>query len=69
MFSNYAERYVLRSCSAGHYLTVNTTNQHIESAKSLDDAWVFHTHDGAITHARWIGEVHGETPDVIKVAL
>ena len=28
---------------------------------------MFHTHDGAVTHARWIGEIHGETPDVVKL--
>ena len=67
MFSTYAERYVLRSTSADRYLMVNALSQHIESCESLDDAWVFHTHDGALRHARWIGEIHGETPDVVRV--
>ena len=68
MFASYAERYVLRSISGGCYLGVNILNQQIESRTSLDEAWVFHTHDGAVRHARWIGEVHGETPDVVRLA-
>ena len=67
MFATYAERYVLRSNSAGSYLGVNMLSQQIESHRSLDEAWVFHTHDGAVRHARWIGEVHGETPDVVRL--
>ena len=67
MLTKYAERYVLRYSSAGGYLGVNAVDQHIEQQPSLDKAWIFHTHDGAVTHARWIGEVHGETPDVVKL--
>ena len=67
MLTKYAERYVLRSSSADGYLGVNAVDQHIERQPSLDKAWIFHTHDGAVTHARWIGEVHGETPDVVKL--
>ena len=67
MFTKHAERYVLRSCSEGGYLSINAVNQRIESQPSLDKAWIFHTHEGAVTHARWIGEVHGETPDVVKL--
>ena len=67
MLTNYAERYVLRSCSAGGYLGVITVDQRIEPQASLDKAWIFHTHDGAVNHARWIGEVHRETPDVVKL--
>ena len=67
MLTKYAERYVLRSCSAGDYLGVNAMDQQIERQPSLDNAWIFHTHEGAVTHARWIGEVHGETPDVVKL--
>ena len=46
---------------------MNSEDQQIERKASPDDAWIFHTHDGAVTHARWIGEVHGETPDVVKL--
>ena len=67
MLTNYAERYVLRSCSEGGYLGVNAVDQRIESQASLDKAWIFHSHDGAVSHARWIGEVLGETPDVVKL--
>ena len=67
MLTKYAERYVLRSSSAGGYLGGNAVDQHIERQPSLDKAWIFHTHDGAVPHARWIGEVHGETPDVVKL--
>ena len=67
MLTNYAERYVLRSSSIDGYLSVNSVDQQIERKASPDDAWIFHTHDGAVTHARWIGEVHGETPDVVKL--
>ena len=67
MLTNYAERYVLRSSSIGGYLSVNSADQQIERKASPEDAWMFHTHDGAVTHARWIGEIHGETPDVVKL--
>ena len=64
MLSKYAERYVLRSCSEGGYLAVD---QRIESQASLDRAWIFHSHDGAVKHALWIREVFGEAPDVVKL--
>ena len=63
----YAERYVLWSCSEGGYLGVNDVDQRIESQASLDKAWIFHSHDGALRHARWISKVFGETPDVVKL--
>ena len=69
MFTKYAERYVLLSSSAGGYLGINANDHQIERQISPDDAWIFHTHEGAVTHARWIGEVHGETPDVVKLEL
>ena len=67
MFTKHAESYVLRSCSEGGYLSINAVNQRIESQPSLDKAWIFHSHDGAVNHALSIGEVHGETPDVVKL--
>ena len=67
MFTKYAERYVLRSNSIGGYLGINAKDQQIERQNCPNDAWVFHTHEGAVTHARWIGEVHGETPDVERL--
>ena len=67
MFTKHAERYVLRSCSEGGYLSINAVNQRIESQPSLDKAWIFHSHDSAVNHARQIGEGLGETPDVVKV--
>ena len=67
MLTQYAERYVLRTESDGCYLCVNDANQSIKSIESPYNAWTFHTHDGAVTHALWIGEVHGETPDVVKI--
>ena len=67
MFSSYAERYVLKSSKAGRFLSVNALTNEIEPSDSSDKAWVFHTHDGALRHARWIGEIHGETPDVVRL--
>ena len=67
MFTKHAERYVLRSCSEGGYLSINAVNQRIESQPSLDKAWIFQSHDSAVNHALSIGEVHGETPDVVKL--
>jgi hypothetical protein len=67
MLTNYSERYVLRSSSMGWCLSVNSVNQQIERKTSPDEAWIFHTHDGTVNHARWIGEVHEETPDVVKL--
>ena len=51
MLSKYAERYVLRSCSEGGYLGINAVDQRIESQASLDRAWIFHSHDGAVKNA------------------
>ena len=68
MLTKYAERYVLRSCSEGGYLCINAVNQLIESQEaSLEKAWIFHSHEGAVDHARRIGEVLGETLDVVKL--
>ena len=43
MLTKYAERYVLRSCSAGGYLGVNAVDQQIERQPSPERAWIFHT--------------------------
>ena len=67
MFTKHAERYVLRSCSEGGYLCINAVNQRIESQSSLDKAWILYSHHSAVNHALTIGEVHGETPDVVKL--
>ena len=67
MLTKDAERYVLRSCSEGGYLCINAVNQRIESQPSLDKAWIFHIQESAVNHARQIGEVLGETPDVVKL--
>ena len=67
MLIKYAELYVLGSSSGGGYLGVNSVNQCIDRQSSLDKAWIFHTHDGAVNHARWIGEADGETPDGVKL--
>ena len=68
ILNGYGERYVLRMESDGCYLCVSDANQSIKSIESPENAWTFHTHDGAVTHALWIGEVHGETPDVVKIS-
>ena len=60
MLTKYAKRYVLRSYSEGGYLCINAVNQRIESQPSLDKAWIFHSHDGAVNHALSIGEVLGK---------
>ena len=44
-------------------------NQRIESQPSLEKAWIFHSHDGAVNHARRIGDVLGVTPDVVRLDL
>ena len=67
MFTQYAERYVLRNASSGLYLGVRALDQTIQTDERLSSAWAFHTHDAAVTHARWIGQVHGETPEVVKI--
>ena len=67
MLTKHAERYALRSCSEGSYLSINAVNQSIESQPSLDEAWILHSQDGAVDHSRRIGKVLGETPDVVKL--
>ena len=44
-----------------------TGKHRIETQPALDNARLFHSHDGAVNHALSIGEVHGETPDVVKL--
>ena len=51
----------------GVYLGVNAVDLRIESKPSLDRAWIFHSHDRALKHIRWIREVFGEIPDVVKL--
>ena len=60
MLTKHAAHYVLRSCSEGGHLSINAVNQRIESQPSLDKAWIFHSHDGAVDHARRIGKVLGK---------
>ncbi len=63
-----AERYVLRQNCTGSYLSLNHQTQSIEGVSSVEAAWNFHSHEGAVNHALLIGQTHGETPDVIKLA-
>ena len=63
-----AERYVLRQNCTGSYLSLNHQTQTIEGVSSVEAAWNFHSHEGAVNHALLIGQTHGETPDVIKLA-
>ena len=63
-----AERYVLRQNCTGSYLSLNHQTQSIEGVSSVEAAWRFHTHEGAVSHALLIGQTHGETPDVIRLA-
>ena len=55
MITSYAEGYVLRKESNGCYLCVSDVNQSIQSIESPEKAWTFHIHNGAVTHAFWIG--------------
>jgi hypothetical protein len=67
MIATHLERYVLRSPKAGTYFRVNENDQQIEVVSSPESAWAFHSHEGAITHARWMGQVLDETPDVVMI--
>ena len=58
---------MLRSCLEVGYQCINAVNQRIESQPSLDKAWIFHSNDGAENHALSIGEMLGETSDVVKL--
>jgi hypothetical protein len=49
-------------------LSLNHQTQSIEGVSSVEAAWNFHSHEGAVNHALLIGQTHGETPDVIKLA-
>jgi len=67
MTATHLERYVLRSPKAGTYFRVNEQDQRSENVSSPDSAWAFHSHEGAVTHARWMGQVMDETPDVVML--
>ncbi len=58
------ERFVLRCPLDGAYLRVTGQDEHIETVPTPQQAWTFRTHEGAVTHAIWIGEILGVTPDV-----
>ena len=62
-----SERFVLRSPRAGTYLRIGDQDEQIIHVHNPDQAWMFHTHEGAVTHALWIGETLGETPDVVRL--
>ena len=61
------ERFVLRCPSDGTYLRVAGQDEHIDLVSSPEKAWVFSTHEGAVTHAIWMGEILGEIPDVVML--
>ena len=61
------ERFVLRCPRAGAYLKVTGDDERIETVTSPQQAWTFHTHEGAVTHAIWIGQILGVTPDVVML--
>jgi hypothetical protein len=61
------ERFVLRSPKAGTYFRVNEVDQGIERVATPESAWTFHSHEGAVTHALLMGQVLGETPDVVMI--
>ena len=65
--TNSRERFVLRCPSAGTYLRITGQDERIDSVSSVDHAWAFHSHEGAVTHALWIGQVMGEIPDVVML--
>lgn len=58
------ERFVLRCPRAGAYLRITGQDEHIETVASPQQAWTFRTHEGAVTHALWIGQILGVTPEV-----
>ena len=66
MLTSYPERYMFRTESNGCYLCVGDANEAIHSIESPEKAWTFRTHEGAVTHVLCMGEVHGETPDVVR---
>ena len=63
--TNYAELFVLRTTSDGKYPGFITVDAQIHVSETPDNAWVFRTHDGAVTHALKVGEIHGKTPEVL----
>ena len=67
MTTNSRERFVLRCPSAGTYLRITGQDERIDSVNSADHAWDFHSHEGAVTHALWIGQILGEIPDVVML--
>lgn len=67
MTKNSSERFVLRCPRAGTYLRVTGQDERIETVSSADHAWAFHSHEGAVTHALWIGQILGEIPDVVML--
>ena len=67
MTTNARERFVLRCTSDGTYLRITGQDERIDSVNSADHAWAFQSHEGAVTHALWIGQVTGEIPDVVML--
>lgn len=61
------ERYALRVAGAGSFLAVAGADQHIQEVPQPEQAFQFHTHQGALRVAKEISAVGGRRLEVVKV--
>ena len=61
------ERYALRSSGEALFLGIAAVDQLIEPVADPCRAWVFHTHERAVSAAREIARVFGQPVDVVKL--
>ena len=65
--ADHPERYALRALAEGLYLGI-ATNERIEPVEDPQRAWIFRTHDRAVTAAREIAATFGQAVDVVKLS-
>ena len=61
------ERYVLRAETDALYFGITPIGEGIERVADPALAWIFHTHQRAVTAARQIAAVYGQPVDVVKL--
>ncbi|MEB3348813.1 MAG: hypothetical protein VKO00_02170 [Cyanobacteriota bacterium] len=61
------ERYALRLRDSGPFLAIEGHDQHLSEVPSPEQAYHFHSHQGALLRARDLARVVGRGIDVVKL--
>jgi hypothetical protein len=63
----HPERYVLRLRDSGPFLGIEGHDEHLSEVNSPEQAYQFHSHQGALLRARDLSAVVGRAIDVVKL--